>query len=163
MMFVGLAINVTLQEVQESKPTYALAHMFMQRKAEVLAWSGNQVVFGISTDPENYDPDRDAFEYFIGVEISSPQQTPEGMLIREIPTNTYATFTFAGPAYHAGAVHSYFYSTWLRNNSYEWCGRYNIEIYDDRFQSPESEESVTDLCFPIRKKPIPHPDQPDQK
>jgi AraC family transcriptional regulator len=151
MTLVGLAINVTLKDVQESKITHTLAYTFMDRRAEIVMCSNNKEFFGISTDPEDYNPDTDVFEYFIGVEVSSMEHIPNGMVYRKIPTNTYVNFTFKGPAENAGSVHGYLYSTWLMQNEYELCDRYNIEIYGEGFKRPESEDSITDICFPIRE------------
>lgn len=152
MLLVGLATNVTLKEVQENQPTYALAQTFRERRAEIPMCRNPQVVFGVSTDPEDYQPDTDIFEYFIGVEVSSLEPVPAGMVARALPANTYVMFTFTGTAEQAGAIHHYFYATWLMQHPYELCGRYNIEIYDERHHGPESAASVTELCFPIQSK-----------
>jgi AraC family transcriptional regulator len=135
MTLVGLATNVTLKDVQESKITHTLAYTFMDRRAEIVMCSNN----------------KEFFEYFIGVEVSSMEHIPKGMVYRKIPTNTYVNFTFKGPAENAGSVHGYLYSTWLMQNEYELCDRYNIEIYGEGFKGPESEDSITDICFPIRE------------
>jgi AraC family transcriptional regulator len=153
MTLIGLAIDVTLSQVQhESKPTQFLASNFIERKAEIGACINNREVFGVSTDPENYNPATDVFEYFIGVEVSSIEHIPNGMVYRRVPANKYVAFRFKGPANNAGAVHAYLYSTWLKENEYELCHPYNIEIYGDRFKGPESEQSITDIIFPIRSK-----------
>jgi AraC family transcriptional regulator len=74
------------------------------------------------------------------------------MTYRRIPANEYVVFTFKGTAHNAGIIHDYLYTSWLKNNDYELCDRYNIEVYDERNKGPESEESITDIYFPIRKK-----------
>ncbi|MDB4865949.1 MAG: hypothetical protein JWR03_282 [Cohnella sp.] len=152
MKLIGLATNVTLYDVQQNKITIKLASNFLERRPEVKNCIHEREVFGISTDPEDYNPETDPFEFFIGVEVSSDENMPEGMVFREIPANTYALFTFKGPAENAGAVHAYLYSTWLKQSGYELSGLYNIEIYDERNHGPESDESITDICFPVRKK-----------
>ncbi|BBH24515.1 hypothetical protein Back11_58600 [Paenibacillus baekrokdamisoli] len=152
MKLIGLATNVTLYDVQQNKTTIKLASNFLERRAEVINGINEKEVFGVSTDPENYNPETDPFEFFIGIEVSANENIPDGMVYREIPVNTYALFTFKGPAENAGAVHDYLYSTWLKQSGYELSGLYNIEIYDERNQGPDSEESITDICFPVRKK-----------
>jgi AraC family transcriptional regulator len=152
LKLIGLATNVTLYDVQQNKTTIKLASNFMDRRAEVTNSINEVEVFGISTDPEDYNPEADQFEFFIGVEVSSNEDIPDGMVYREIPANTYAMFTFKGPADNAGAVHAYLYSTWLKQSGYELIGLYNIEIYDERNHGPESEESITDIYFPVRRK-----------
>ncbi|MCC3373735.1 GyrI-like domain-containing protein [Cohnella sp. REN36] len=152
MRLVGLATKVTLYDVQQNRTTLKLSAEFMERKAEVINCINEREVFGLCTDPEEYDPETDPFEFFIGVEVSSNGDIPKGMVVREIPAHTYVLFTFKGSFENAGAVHAYLYSTWLKQSGYELAGSYNIEIYDERNHGPESEDSVTDICFPVRKK-----------
>lgn len=152
MKLIGLATNVTLYDVQQNGTTIKLGYNFIDRRAEIINSINGKEVFGISTDPEDYNPEIDQFEFFIGVEVSSNENIPDGMVYRELPANTYALFTFKGAADNAGAVHAYLYSTWLKQSGYELSGLYNIEIYDERNYGPESEESITDICFLVRKK-----------
>jgi AraC family transcriptional regulator len=152
MKLIGLAAIVTLYDVQQNRTTINLGSNFMDRRAEITNYINGKAVYGISTDPEDYNPETDLFEFFIGTEVSSNENIPDGMVYREIPANKYAIFTFKGPADNAGAVHAYLYSTWLKQSGYELSGLYNIEIYDERNLGPESEESITDICFPVRKK-----------
>ncbi len=154
MKLIGLATNVTLYDVQQNRTTIKLGYNFMDRRAEITNSINGKEVFGISTDPEDYNPETDQFEFFIGVEVSSNENIPDGMVYRELPANTYALFTFKGAADNAGAVHAYLYSTWLKQSGYELSGLYNIEIYDERnHASTESDESISVyICFPVRKK-----------
>lgn len=152
MKLMGLATKITLYDVQQNKTTLKLASSFLERRAEIINSVNENEVFGISTDPDDYDPETDQFEFFIGIEVSSNEDIPVGMVFREIPANTYVLFTFKGPFDNAGAVHAYLYSTWLKQSGYELSGLYNIEIYDERNHGPESDESFTDICFPVRKK-----------
>ncbi|MEK8132148.1 GyrI-like domain-containing protein [Paenibacillus filicis] len=152
MTLIGLAANVTLHDVQQNRTTLNLSANLMERRAEVKRCMNEREVFGLSTDPEDYNPETDLFEFFIGVEVSSTEDIPDEMVVREIPANTYVLFTFNGSFENAGAVHAYLYSTWLKESGYELAGLYNIEIYDERNHGPESVESVTDICFPVRKK-----------
>lgn len=152
MNLIGLSTNVTLYDVQQNRMTLKLAANFLERRPEIKTCINEREVFGLSTDPEDYNPETDSFEFFVGIEVSSNEYIPEGMVFREIPANTYVLFTFKGPFENAGAVHAYLYSTWLKQSEYELSGLYNIEIYDERNHGPESEESVTDIVFPVRKK-----------
>jgi AraC family transcriptional regulator len=152
MKLIGLATNVTLYDVQQNRTTLKVAANFLQRRSEIRNCVNERELFGVSTDPENYNPDIDPFEFFIGIEVTSNGEIPEGMVYREIPANTYVLFTFKGPFENAGAVHAYLYSKWLKQSGYELSGLYNIEIYDERNHGPESEESITDIIFPVRKK-----------
>jgi AraC family transcriptional regulator len=152
MLLVGMACDVTLEDVQTKRMTINLAEQFMARKSEINHVINTREVFGLSTDPENYDPETDKFEYFIGVEVSSSKELPKDMVYREVPKNEYIVFTFKGSFENAGQVHNYLYTKWLQNNDYKLSDLYNIEIYDERFKGPESEESITDIYFPIEKK-----------
>lgn len=151
MLLVGMACDVTLEDVQK-RVTINLAEQFKERKSDISNMINAKEVFGVSTDPENYNPDTDEFEYFIGVEVASADEMPEGMVHRVIPNNEFVVFTFKGPAENAGKVHNYLYTTWLNTNDYRLSDLYNIEVYDERFNGPEAEESLTDLYFPVMKK-----------
>ncbi|MFC5406066.1 GyrI-like domain-containing protein [Cohnella soli] len=126
MTFIGLAANVTLYDVQQNRTTLNLSANFMERRSEVNNCMNEREVFGLSTDPEDYHPEMDHFEFFIGVEVHSTEEIPYGMVVREIPANTYVLFTFNGPFENAGAVHAYLYSTWLKESGYELAGLYDI-------------------------------------
>jgi AraC family transcriptional regulator len=152
MLLVGMACDVTLEDVQTKRMTINLAEQFMARRSEIKHVINTKEVFGLSTDPENYNPETDKFEYFIGVEVSLSKELPEDMVFREVPKNEYIVFTFKGPFENAGQVHNYLYTKWLPNNDYKLSDLYNIEIYDERFKGPEAEESITDIFFPIEKK-----------
>jgi len=71
MTLIGLAANVTLYDVQQNRITHNLAANFMERRAEVKSCINESEVFGLSTDPEDYNPETDIFEFFIGVKVSS--------------------------------------------------------------------------------------------
>jgi Uncharacterized protein conserved in bacteria len=154
MKLAGLAAKVTLHDVLANKTTLQLASNFYKRKAELVNGLNEVVVFGVSTDPEDYNPDTDEFEYFIGMEVSSQEELPDGMVYREIPANTYVLFTFKGRYENTGSVHQYLYSSWLQHSGYELSGLYNIEIYDERHHGPESDDSITDICFPVRRASV---------
>jgi AraC family transcriptional regulator len=70
ILLVGMGIDVTLTEVQTSKKTKEHAERFINRRTEINHFVNNREVFGLSTDPENYNPSKDKFEYFIGIEVS---------------------------------------------------------------------------------------------
>lgn len=123
---IGLATNVTLYDVQQNKTTLKLGSNFLERRAEIKNCINEREVFGLSTDPEHYNPETDSFEFFMGIEVSSNENLPEGMVVREIPASTYVVFTFKGPFENAGNVHAYLYSTWLKQSGYELSGLYNI-------------------------------------
>jgi AraC family transcriptional regulator len=150
LRLIGMAVQVTLNDVQMNKTTVQLSSQFLKRKADISNGLNDRVMYGVSTDPENYSQDTDPFEFFIGIEVTSDEDIPVGMVYRELPANTYVLFTYQGHYYNAGAVHDYLYTRWLTDNGCELAGPYNIEIYDERNHGPESEDSLTDLCFPVR-------------
>ncbi|MBD3922158.1 AraC family transcriptional regulator [Paenibacillus sp. PR3] len=151
LLLAGLAANVTLGDV-EAGTAIRLGEQFLARRSEINNVINSREHFGLSTDPDNYNPETDKFEFFIGVEVSSIDNLPDGMVYREVPKNDYVVFTFEGPADNAGRVHHYLYSTWLNNNDYQLAAPLNIEVYDERFKGPAAAESVTDIYFPICKK-----------
>lgn len=151
LQLIGLSCHVTLTEVKEEKRAQKLFIEFMTRKSEIQSCINHTQVFGVSTDPENYNQDTDTFEFFVGVEVSVLDDVAAGMVTKTIPENDYVVFTFKGPVDQVGSVHDYLYSEWLPNNNYQLCGLYNLEVYDERHHRLESEESIIDIYFPISK------------
>lgn len=152
MRFIGLAKNVRLGVAALIRPVDVL-----KRKAEITNCINEREVFGLFTDPEDYQPETDEFEFFMGVEVSSNENVPEGMVYREVPANTYARFTYQGSIERKGSkVHAYFYSTWLSENSWESAGLYNIEVYDERnkhlFTEGPLKDTHEDIYFPIKQR-----------
>ncbi|PWV94499.1 putative transcriptional regulator YdeE [Paenibacillus cellulosilyticus] len=151
MLLAGLAANVTLGDV-ESGLTIQLSEQFNTRRSEINNEINTREVFGLSTDPENYNPETDKFEFFIGVEVAAAEELPDGMVYREVQPSEYVVFSFEGAADNAGPVHHYLYSTWLNNSDYQLASSYNIEVYDERNKGPHAADSITDIYFPIVKK-----------
>lgn len=154
MKFIGLAKNVTLAEAAEKGVKVSDV---MKRREEITNCINQEEVFGLFTDPDDYNPETDEFEFFIGLEVSSNENIPQGMVYREVPANTYARFTYQGPVEKKGEqVHAYFYSTWLRENDCVPAGQYNIEIYNknnvDVFSEGPVKETYEDIYFPIQKR-----------
>ncbi len=152
LRLIGMAVQVTLRDVQISKATLRLSSEFIERQGDIQKRLNERVMYGVSTDPEHYNPETDPFEFFIGQEVSSDSDIPDGMVYRELLANTYVSFTFQGCYDNAGAVHQYLHTRWLTDSGYALAGLYNVEIYDERNHGPESEDSETDIWFPVRLK-----------
>ncbi|WEK56061.1 MAG: GyrI-like domain-containing protein [Candidatus Cohnella colombiensis] len=148
---IGQAISVTLDEVITEKKPQLLASEFKGRISKITTNINKLEVLGVSTDPENYNQETDKFEYFIGVEVSSFNDVPEGMVTKTLPENDYIVFTHRGLAENIGKVHDYLYTIWLEKNEYVLNDRYNIEVYGDLHKGADSEESEIEIYFPIKK------------
>src|SRR5690606_27344794 len=149
---IGQAMNITLDEVIKEKKPQLLASEFRKRITEISTALNELELWGVSTDPENYNQDIDHFEYFISVEVSSFDDVPEGMITKTLPANDYVVFTHRGLADNIGKVHDYLYTTWLENNDYVLNGLYNIEVYGERHKEEDPDNSEIEIYFPIKKK-----------
>ena len=96
-----------------------------------------------------------SFDEIVGLEVSSFEEIPEGMITKVIKPQKYAVFTHKGELFEKDGSsnlhksYDYIYSKLLPASGYEVDGEFNFEYYDERFiwGSPESE---MDIYIPIR-------------
>ena len=90
------------------------------------------------------------WEIFVGYETDSPENLPMEMLVKFLPSMTWAIFTLKGS--EIGAFDAD-YKDWLAHSEYEEVAPLLVERYDERFKGTENlEESELDYLVPVRKK-----------
>jgi predicted transcriptional regulator YdeE/DNA-binding transcriptional MerR regulator len=79
------------------------------------------------------------FEYTCGLEITSENDLPEGMVIRHIPAGKYAVFTHVGALAGLKDTYNYIYQTWFPRSGNK-PGPLDFELYDQDFKdfAPDS-------------------------
>lgn len=126
---------------------------FMKRMSEIKNIKGNGS-YGIA---ENMSESSDgvSFDEIVGVEVSSFEDIPEGMVAKVIKPQKYAVFTHKGELFGADGSsklhksYDYVYSKLIPASGYETDCEFNFEYYDERFilGSPESE---MDIYIPVK-------------
>jgi predicted transcriptional regulator YdeE len=106
-------------------------------------------------NPDN--PPGAPFNYMAAVQIFKDGDIPEGMTRIEVPAARYIALTLRGPLDEISDAFKHFWGHWLPNSPYEYdggtqTGKYEFELYDQRYTQPNDPNSEIDLYFPIRAK-----------
>jgi predicted transcriptional regulator YdeE/ubiquinone/menaquinone biosynthesis C-methylase UbiE len=98
------------------------------------------------TATKNYHPTEKTFTYFLGDEVTSISEIPEGLIDFEVPSLSYVVFTVRpnGSNDWTRAItdmKNYIYEYWFPNSHYEKAKVINeFELYDERSKSPKNPE-----------------------
>ena len=88
------------------------------------------------------------FEYIAGVDVTSTDRMPEGMVQRTVPAGTYAVFPCTLTTIHE--TYDYAANTWLPSSGYKWAQAPDFERYDETFD-PADPESLLTIYIPVVK------------
>lgn len=93
---------------------------------------------------------------YIGVEVKTADQLPEGMIALTVPTQRYALFTHRGPINSAPATYQRAWK-WIEKMGYQKdYSTLGLEVYDHRYNpaihDPDAVDNAYDICIPIKKK-----------
>jgi predicted transcriptional regulator YdeE/DNA-binding transcriptional MerR regulator len=116
---------------------------FTQRMDEIEHHISTGESFGVCSD---IAPAEGLFEYVTGVEVSSAEDVPDGMVHWHVPANTYAVFTCTLPTIHE--TYRYAFETWLPQSGYKRADGPDFERYDLSFE-PDEEGSELTIYIPI--------------
>jgi AraC family transcriptional regulator len=120
-------------------------HGVMPRIGELAAIQVGVETYGVGSMPAAAAPGE--FEYLAGVEVSSFEQLPEGMVGWEIPANRYAVLPAHGIS-ELAPVADRFYGQWLPGSAYRAAGDYNLECYPPAFE----QNQIIYWHFPVAPK-----------
>lgn len=98
---------------------------------------------------DNFDEQTKEFDYVAAQEVSELGELPEGLVVWEVPSQTYAVVTCTLPALME--AYDYVYKQWLPGSDYVRAPGLEFELYDERFH-PEQPHSEMDLYIPIIEK-----------
>jgi AraC family transcriptional regulator len=88
---------------------------------------------------------------FVGEEISKVEDVPLGLVVKMLPTCTYAVFTLKGKDITSNWG-KMIYEEWLPKSGFAAAYDFLIEYYDPaRFKGMDNEESELDVYLPIKK------------
>lgn len=88
--------------------------------------------------------------HFIGVEVSSFDDTPNGMSSKMLKGGKYAVFTHSGKVDSLRMTYEYIWGTWLMCSSIEIDQREDFELYSERFLGIDNEQSEIEIYIPIK-------------
>jgi predicted transcriptional regulator YdeE len=117
---------------------------FIPREDEIQGKSEPTVSYGLCISSANGD-----FTYVAGFE-SSEEKVPQGMIEISVPEQQYAVFTHTGKVSLISETFEMIYSKWLPLNNLEPAKEINFELYDERFITPDHDDTQLDLYIPIK-------------
>lgn len=88
--------------------------------------------------------------HFIGAEVISLAEVPEGMETKTLTGGKYAVFTHKGKLGALSMTYDYIWGTWVICSGYEIDLRDDFEFYDERFLGPDQDASEFDIYIPIK-------------
>lgn len=89
------------------------------------------------------------FDVFVGVEVTALDHLPVPLLVKILPTTTYAMFTLEGDEITGDWAQS-IYRGWMGQHGYRSAHPYMIQWYDSRFQGLDNvEASRLDVYIPV--------------
>lgn len=111
-------------------------------------------MFGINIDPQMGN---ERFEYLIADIYNPSADIPEGLVVKTIPSFTWAVFPCKGALSQSmQAVNTQIFSEWLpAQQEYEFAAGYCVEMYDAADQYPDGtsdENYYAEIWIPIKKK-----------
>jgi AraC family transcriptional regulator len=131
----------------ENEEVSVLWNALIPRVSEIANACEPGVFYGLCSHIE--DSSDGSYSYVAGVEVSSLDDIPGGMVGRTIPRSTYAVFVHKGHLAALGATWSGIYHEWLPNAGYRPAADWAFECYDERFDA-HSPLSELDVFVPIK-------------
>ena len=96
--------------------------------------------------------DAGAWEIFVGIEVDRLENVPVELVVKILPTSTYAVFSLRGEEI-SGDWSSTIYDGWLPGSGFEMAHNYAFQYYDERFKGLENlDESVLEILVPVQRQ-----------
>jgi AraC family transcriptional regulator len=146
---IGMEVLTNL--VNNSIPD--LWNRFFPRMAEVSHNINPCVCYGICMNDPDFDigkfTDDTEFRYIAGLRVSDFSIVPEGMVTHVLPPQRYAVFTHRGSLQNLRTTYDYIYGAWAASTDLKICPACDFELYDNRFNPQDQENSELDIYVPI--------------
>ena len=105
------------------------------------------------TDPDfdliNFDENTES-KHFIGAEVDSFEEVPQGMADKTLDGGRYAVFTHRGKMDTLQMTYEYIWGTWVLCSGFEIDQRDDFEFYDERFLGQDNDLSEFNIFIPIK-------------
>jgi AraC family transcriptional regulator len=87
---------------------------------------------------------------FIGAEVNSFDEMPQGMVSKTLGGGKYAVFTHKGKINTLQMTYDYIWGTWVLCSGFEIDQRDDFEFYNERFLGPDNDLSELDIYIPVK-------------
>jgi AraC family transcriptional regulator len=152
MKIVGMEKTTTLNTSYIDIPK--LWENFCSRMHEINNVADKKTFYEVRKPDMNFSMDdfkeTSEFTEIAGLEVTTVDTMPEGMINVTIPAGKYAVFTHKGSPINLRQTYEYIWGTWLPNSGYEADLRFDFELYGERFKGAEDPESEVDIHIPIK-------------
>jgi AraC family transcriptional regulator len=123
-----------------------LGQVLAESKNTTKAKPGNY--YGISWYPKDWQ--QHGFLYLAANEMQSQEAVNPALVVKTIPSLTYARFIHKGPGKDIKLTLDYIYQTWLPKSGKNLCYPLEIEHYGGNLRDWDSEESQWEVYIPVK-------------
>jgi len=138
---VGLQMRVKPQ----GKAPSQLWDEFGSRMSDISHMTGPDIAYGLTN---NMDMSSGEFDYMAGVQVSSTDDIPDGMVSFNVPAQHYAVFPCTIPTIRE--VFDHIYGVWLPASGYARTAGPELELYGETFD-PRDPAAVFEVYIPVQK------------
>lgn len=137
LKIIGIAVRTTNKDGQSARDIGELwGQFYSQNLLETIPNKLSNDIYSIYTD---YKSDfTDEYTTIIGLQVSSLDTIPSGLLGRQFPTETFEVFTAKGEM--PQAVMNTWLDIWQRDNELQRKYTYDFEFYGEKSQNGENSE-----------------------
>ena len=137
LKIIGIAVRTTNKDGQSARDIGELwGQFYSQNLLETIPNKLSNDIYSIYTD---YKSDfTDEYTTIIGLQVSSLDTIPSGLLGRQFPTETFEVFTAKGEM--PQAVMNTWLDIWQRDNELQRKYTYDFEFYGEKSQNGENAE-----------------------
>ena len=101
--------------------------------------------FGLCQPPDSSG----AFKYLASMAVSSVDDLPKGMLVWEVPAQTYAVFPCTLKTIHETYRNAF--ETWIPAVGYQYANGPDFEYYDETFDLQNIDQAILYIYLPVKK------------
>ena len=137
LKIIGIAVRTTNKDGQSARDIGELwGQFYSQNLLETIPNKLSNDIYSIYTD---YKSDfTDEYTTIIGLQVSSLDTIPSGLIGRQFPTETFEVFTAKGEM--PQAVMNTWLDIWQRDNELQRKYTYDFEFYGEKSQNGENSE-----------------------
>lgn len=118
---------------------------FGPRMGEIRHMAGPDIAYGLTN---NMNMGSGEFDYMAGVQVSSPDDIPDGMVSFSVPAQHYAVFPCTIPTLRE--VFDHIYGVWLPASGYARTSGPELELYGETFD-PRDPAALFEVYIPVFK------------
>ncbi|WDV47579.1 AraC family transcriptional regulator [Clostridiaceae bacterium M8S5] len=100
--------------------------------------------------PDNQFGENVAYSEVVGIEVTSFDHIPAGMITKVIPQGKYVVFTHKGSIDKLKETYEYIWGTWIPLGKVEIDMRDDFELYDERFKGADNPLTEIEIYIPIK-------------